>query len=265
MKSISSFLLAKIALGVASSAVALGLLSPSATHALTLVDTELILSIDVSGSVSTNEFNLQKQGYVSAFSDPTTRNKIKSLPSGLAAALSYWASPNEQNLAVPWTLLNSDASIDSFRSAVSASSRPFSGSTAIGNAISFAQNQLLNNDFKGNRLVIDVSGDGESNAGTPVTAARNAAVAAGITINGLPIGDQALANYYQNNVIGGPGAFLVPANSFNDFNSAVSQKIGREVVPNPIPTPALLPGLIGLGLGVLRKRKAEAVGQANDA
>jgi hypothetical protein len=263
VKSSHSSFLAKLALGAASSAVALGVLFPSSAHALTLVDTELFLSIDVSGSISGREFDLQKTGYVNAFKDASIQNQIASLPKGLAVALGYWSGNTQQNVAVAWTLLKTAADANNFATAIAATTRPFFGDTQPDNAINFAANQLLTNDFAGKK-VIDVSGDGTGNVADTL-AARNAAFSQGITINGLPIGGRGLQNFYQNNVVTSDG-FLIAADSFADFDAAVRKKIGREVTnPDPIPTPALLPGLIGLGLGVLRKRKAETAESAHEA
>jgi hypothetical protein len=242
---------AKTILGATSVLLASGVLASAPVQAMTLVDSELMLAVDVSSSVNDSEFNLQRQGYVNAFLNPTVQSKIASLPNGLAVALSYWSSAGSQNLATPWTLLRSAADATSFANLIGATTRPFSGSTAIGSAISYAQNQLLTNDFDGDRLIIDVSGDGESNSGISVTTARDAAVAAGITINGLPIltNSSTLGTYYLNNVIGGAGSFLIPASTFNDFDAAVTQKIGREITPGPsVPTPAMLPALLGMGV-----------------
>jgi hypothetical protein len=229
-----------------------------------LVDTELFLSIDVSGSVDTSEFDLQKTGYVNAFKDSTIQNQIASLPNGLAVALGYWASANQQNVAVAWTLLKTATDATNFANQIAATNRPFSGGTEPDGAINFAANQLLTNAFDGKKI-IDVSGDGAGNA-TSTLAARNSAFAQGITINGLPIlGESGLQAFYQNNIVTSNG-FLIAANNFGDFDAAVRKKIGQEVTnPDPIPTPALLPGLIGLGLGVLRKRKAEAAESAHEA
>jgi Protein of unknown function (DUF1194) len=258
------FSLAKIALGAASSVVAISVLLPSSAHALTIVDTELFLSIDSSGSISASQFDLQKTGYVNAFKDVAIQNQIASLPNGLAVALGYWASDNQQNVAVNWSLLKTAADANNFADLIAATTRPFSGSTAPGNAIQFAANQLLTNAFEGKKI-IDVSGDGNQNDGINTKGARDAAFNQGITINGLPIGNNALQTFYQNNIVTSNG-FLIAANDFDDFDTAIRQKIGREVTnPDPIPTPALLPGLIGLGLGVLRKRQAAATEPARNA
>jgi hypothetical protein len=249
----------KLTLGTVGAIVALGVFAPK-SFAITLVDSELFLSVDVSGSVSLNEFNLQKTGYVNAFQDPTIHTQIASLPNGLAVALGYWSSGNNQNVAVPWTLITNATQSNAFATLIANTTRPFSGSTEPDRAIQFAANQLVTNDFQG-RKIIDVSGDGAGNAANTL-AARNAAFAQGITINGLPIlGESGLQAFYQNNIVTTNG-FLIAANDFGDFDAAVKQKIGREIVDPTIPTPALLPGLIGMGAAAWRKRRNGATAEA---
>ncbi|MBW4626723.1 MAG: PEP-CTERM sorting domain-containing protein [Brasilonema octagenarum HA4186-MV1] len=246
-------------IGLGTAALTLGVLSPSASFAATVVGTELVLSVDVSGSVDTNEFNLQKQGYVNAFRNPTIQNQISALPGGLAATLSYWSSGAVQS--VPWTFISDAASANAFADLIAATSRPSSGSTGIANGINFARNLLDNNDYVGNRRVIDVSGDGSENVTSDANlrAARDNAVNAGIVINGLPIlGSEAnLDTYYRNNVIGGSGSFLIAANNFSDFGNAVTQKIGREIASEqPVPEPLTILGSLAAGsFGVALRRK----------
>ncbi len=256
-----SSLATQLTLGTIGAIASLGVFCPEA-FALTIVDSELFLSVDVSGSVSLAEFNLQKTGYVSAFQDPTIHTQIASLPNGLAVALGYWSSGNNQNVAVPWTLITNATQSNAFATLIANTTRPFSGGTEPDRAIQFAANQLLTNNFEG-RKIIDVSGDGAGNAASTL-AARNAAFAQGITINGLPIGGAGINTFYQNNVVTTNG-FLIAANDFGDFDAAVRQKIGREIIDpnNPaIPTPALLPGLIGLGATAWRKRRKAATAEA---
>ena len=224
------------------------------------VATELALLIDVSGSVSTSEFNLQRGGYVNAFRDPGIQSAIDS-GNSLAASLVYWSGATQQVQAVGWTLIDSAASANSFADAIDATTRPYSGNTNIDRALVFATPLFESNGFEGTRKVIDISGDGTSN--TTLTAnARDAALAAGIDqINGLPIGGTSIENFYSTYVIGGAGSFIQAANTFADFDGAVRTKIGREIVVVPvIPEPetyALM--LAGLGvMGWLSKRRKAA-------
>lgn len=233
--------------GVASAAVATTtLLSASMAVAATPVDLELFLSVDVSGSVDTTEYNLQKQGYVLAFQDAAVHAAIASKPNGVAVALGQWSSTADSPLAVGWTLLTDAASSNAFAAAINAMSRQSAGSTCVACGINAAVTELGTNLYTGTTSIIDVSGDGSQNQNAtngPATAplARNAAAALGIKINGLPIlGSEAgLQQWYENNVQTANG-FVIPAASFADFDAAVKQKIVREIitgdsVPGPLP------------------------------
>ncbi|MBD2361328.1 DUF1194 domain-containing protein [Anabaena minutissima FACHB-250] len=234
----------------------------TSANAATLVDTELSLLVDVSGSVSTSEFNLQKQGYVDAFNNANLFNNFisKGDRGKIAVNLIYWSSASRQQQSVGWTLIDSVEASQNFANAISATTRPFNGGTVIGSAIDFATPLIFNNDFDSTRQVIDVSGDGTSNAAT-TSAARDAALAAGVdAINGLVIGNStSLFNFYNNNVKGGTGAFVLQANTFQDFAATVQRKLEIEISAPPttsVPEPATLIGLLGLGaFGVTTKLK----------
>jgi hypothetical protein len=249
-----------LGLGTVSTVVTLGVLSPSTSLAATIVSTELVLSVDVSGSVNSSEFNLQRQGYANAFRNPTIQEQIAALPGGIATTLSYWGSNAEQSL--PWFHITDAASANAFADAIAATTRPFSGATGIANAIDFAKNLLDTNDYDGNRKVIDVSGDGRDNVSglAKLQAARDNAVNAGVVINGLPIlsNRSDLDKYYQDNVIGGSGSFTIPANDFSTFEKAVTKKIGREIVDSKpqVPEPLTILGSLAAGsMGVALRRK----------
>lgn len=279
MKSISLPPLLKTAplqsLGVATVAVSFLWANPG--FAATLVATELVLSVDVSASVTAGEFNLQRQGYENAFRDASIIDQISDLKGGIAATLVYWASSAVQ--ATDWFHITDAASANAFADAIAAVSTKPSGigsTTNIADGIDLSRELLLNNEFEGN-MVIDVSGDGEQNTDCPFTgtsfdciarirSSRDAAAAAGITINGLPIlTDFAdLDDYFLENVITGSNGFVIPASDFDDFGDAVKDKIGREIAvipdpdpdpdpdPNPdpvdVPEPATLLGLAALGM-----------------
>jgi Protein of unknown function (DUF1194) len=245
---------AVMSLGAASAVLALGVLSPAASFAATIVGTELVLSVDISGSVSNSEFNLQREGYVNAFRNPQIQNSIASIPGGIAATLSYWSRNAVQS--VPWTHITNAEEAD----AIAAAPRSSFGSTGIANAIEFAQELIETNDFDGKKKVIDVSGDGAENVSstTNLKAVRDKAVQAGIVINGLPIGGPSLESFFTDNVIGGPGSFIVAASNFSDFEDAVTKKIGREVTPDPDPVPeplTILGSLAAGGVGAALRRK----------
>ncbi len=227
------------------------------------VGLELALLVDVSGSVDASEYDLQKTGYVNAFKDPALAGILPA--DGIAVTYIEWSGSSQQSQLVGWTHITDGASAAAFGDAIDATSRAFSGSTAPGSAINFTVPAFDNNGFEGTRLVIDVSGDGPQNSGANTANARDAALAAGIdAINGLPIlTDIAdLDTWYQNNVVGGAGGFLMVANDFSDFETAIKNKIQREVGGGggggTVPEPAtLLLFAIGLGgLGLQGKKRA---------
>lgn len=244
---------------------AMSVASVGVANAATVVDVELQLLVDVSGSVSGSEFALQRDGYVNAFKTGTIQNAILSTGNGrigkIAAELIYWSSSTQQAVAVGWSLLDSVGSINAFADAIAVAARPFSGGTNIDGAINFGYPRFNTNDYDGTTQVIDVSGDGASSAAS-TAAARDAALAAGIDrINGLPIGGStSVENFYSDYVIGGTGSFLVAAATFGDFSDAVQKKLELEISggnPAPVPLPGavwLLGGAIA-GLGAVRRRK----------
>ena len=241
--------------------MAAGLLSQPA--AAVPVGLELALLVDVSGSVDAGEFALQRDGYVQAFQSAAVQNAIMASQGGaIAATLIYWSGSAEQSQVVGWTLINSALTANAFAAAIQAAPRPFAGQTAPGSAIAFSDGLFgtetggLANGFESLRQVIDVSGDGVENQGVDTATARNAALAAGVdTINGLAIlGDAGVQAFYQNEIVGGTNGFLVIANDFGDFASAIQAKLIKEVtVPEPGTLGLLALALLGFG-GAMRRR-----------
>ena len=204
------------------------------------VDLVLALAIDVSGSIDPDEARLQREGYVDAFRNPRVIQAIKSGPFGRIAVAYYeWAGFGHHRIVAPWTLVDSEKAALALADALTRNPPQTARRTAIGDAIVFGAGFFENNGFQGRRKVIDVSGDGANNWGTPVTEARAMALERGVTINGLPImtdnpsgyvpAEPNLDLYYQSCVIGGPGAFIEVAHSFDDFGRAVLRKLVLEI------------------------------------
>lgn len=226
----------------------------AAPASATPISLELALLVDVSGSIDDDEFALQRQGYVQAFTNLAGQYGGGSDPSPFVTTLVYWSGASEQVQSLGWTLINDAVSALAFAADIGGTTRPYDGWTAPGSAIAFGQSLFANN-YEGDRLVMDVSGDGEQNRGISTSGARDAAALAGITINGLAIGDATLATWYQNNVVTNDG-FLVTANDFGDFAQAVDRKITREVTGVPEPGAMMLLGTALLGLAAFRRRDA---------
>ena len=226
----------------------------------TPVDLELSLLFDVSLSVSPTEFALQRDGYKTAFNSPTIQSAITGGPKGkIAVNLVYWSSTNLQSQAIGWTLIDSNATSSAFATTVGSLFRPRGGATNPGAGVSFAIPLFDNNDFEGDRLVIDISGDG---IGSPISASRAklAAISAGIDINALAIETPFVETWYQDNLVT-PGGFTGFATDFFDFESAIATKLFKEISggdPTVIPEPTSMV-LLGTGLlciaGFKRRRK----------
>ena len=201
------------------------------------VDLHLALAVDASGSVNRVRFDLQKQGYVSAFANREVLRAIRSGPvAAIAITMYQWTGPDLQAPVVPWTRIDSEAAIDQFSRDIALSRRQlFGGGTSISGAIDFGATLFERSPFRGGRRVIDISGDGANNGGRPPGLARDAAVAAGININGLPIleVEPDLDHHYRTQVIGGPGAFVIPALTFEDFGAAILRKLVMEIAQAP--------------------------------
>jgi hypothetical protein len=196
----------------------------------TRVDLELQLLLDVSGSVDGTEFALQRDAYVSAFNDSAVVDVITGGTFGsIAVNLVYWSGSAQQTQSIAFTRIANTADATAFATAIAGVARPYNGGTAIGSALNFAVPLFGANTFDGTKMVIDVSGDGVSTSGASVTAARDAAIAAGVdTINGIAIGDPTLQQYYIDNLIAGDNAFANYAMDFSAFQAAILDKLLLE-------------------------------------
>ncbi len=205
------------------------------------VDLELALAVDVSRSVDAAEAPLQREGYIQAFRDPDLIRAIRSGMLGRIAVTYFeWAGVGHAEIIVGWTLIDGSDSAQALSDRLSQVAPRSARWTSISGGIDFALPLFEKNGFEGTRRVIDVSGDGPNNWGRLVTSARDTAVAAGVTINGLSIMDDGggmysrfnipdLDVYYRDCVIGGPGAFLIIAEDFKDFARAVRRKMILEI------------------------------------
>lgn len=218
------------------------MVAPTAVSAQTpvQVDLELVLAVDMSGSVNDRELAIQRRGYAEALID---RDVLAAIARGYhgQAALAYveWAEAGRQRLVVDWTLIRDRADAEAFTSRLAARRTPGMRLTSISSAIDFAAALFQANGFESPRQVIDISGDGPSNDGRIVTHARDDAVAQGVTINGLPLmtregagGEWYLDDldvYYRRCVIGGPDAFVIPVRAWADFPAAVRRKLLLEL------------------------------------
>lgn len=216
------------------------------------VDVELILMVDVSRSMSPEELELQRKGYAEALSSDEVASAISSGLIG-TIALTYveWAGRHSQRVVVDWTAVSSQTEAQAFADKLTAHFEPSLRRTSISGALLWAADSLERNGFDGLREVIDVSGDGPNNHGRPVLRAREAVLAKGVTINGLPLMTDEpdgqpwhiddLDEYYRACVIGGPGAFVIPVTDWTEFALAVRQKLVLEIA-GPVPLAAQGPG-----------------------
>ncbi len=205
------------------------------------VDLELLLAVDVSTSVDPVEAAQQRAGYINAFREPALQQTILDGVYGrIAVSYVEWAGAGYQKSVIGWTLIDSADAALSFADHLEAAPISSAPSTSISGLIDFARRAFVRNDYDGLRQVIDISGDGPNSAGRPAAAARDEAVAAGITINGLPVlssrpdpvaGAPAtgVERYYRRHVIGGPGAFLLNVAEFENFGPVVVRKLIREI------------------------------------
>jgi hypothetical protein len=231
------------ALLLAAFAWAGALVSIVPAHAETEVDLALVLAVDVSLSMEPDEQELQRQGFVEAFRSSDVHEAIgKGMLGRIAVVYIEWAGAGYQQVVVPWTVIEQPSDSRAFAARLAESSIQRFGYTSISGAIDFSIAQLRQSGVVPVRQVIDISGDGANNQGRIVSAARDEAVAQGITINGLPImlkrpdglwDIEDLDLYFRDCVIGGSGAFMIPVREKHQFAEAIRTKVVREIADMP--------------------------------
>jgi hypothetical protein len=204
------------------------------------VDMRLVIAVDVSRSIDEDEARLQRQGYLQALAD---RRVLDAMTGGplrrIAIAYVEWAGTHYQRTVIDWGLIDSAPAAADFAGKLEASPFTSQSWTAVGAALAYAATKFDEPLFRSARKVIDISGDGKTNNGPPAELVRDELIKRGIVINGLPIlsdrpnfgrpPETDLDTYYEEKVIGGPGAFMVVAKGFEDFGRAIRSKMTREI------------------------------------
>ena len=208
------------------------------------VDLLLVLASDVSRSVDTRKFELQRQGYAAALSNPRVIEAIKSGPHGrIAICFIEWSGATSQKVVIDWTIVSDMASARKIGDQMLELPRSFADRTSISAGLEYAMNQLEQAPFQATRRTIDVSGDGTNNSGRDIASVRDEVLAKSVTINGLVILSDTplpwnpehtnppggLDEYYRRNVTGGPGSFVMVAESHNSFGQAIVKKMIAEI------------------------------------
>ena len=236
----------RVAIAILSGALAL--LLYVGTAGAETVDVQLVLAADVSRSIDNDEFKLQREGIATALQSPEVLRAIRSGPIG-AIAISFveWSGSGEQNVVLDWSVIRDEEGAAVVADQILKAPRSFVGRTSISEGIDFSVKRLEASGMTSTRRIIDVSGDGTNNSGRPITEARDDALARGIVINGLAIINLnpnfgylahtqppgGLPNYYRENVIGGPGSFVLQIEDFHSFAQAMVQKLVQEISAAP--------------------------------
>ncbi|MFA6156948.1 DUF1194 domain-containing protein [Mesorhizobium sp.] len=222
-------------------AVSAAILAPSGvSRADEQVDVELVLAVDVSLSMSTDELEIQRHGYAAAL---THDNVLQAIADGahgkIAVTYVEWAGSSWQRVIVPWTVIANRADAERVVAQMSAHPPDSARRTSISGALAFGGDLFAESAYQGTKRVIDISGDGPNNQGAPVTLVRDELVRQGIIINGLPLMTRGgfsggydvnnLDRYYSDCVIGGPGAFMIPVNDWTQFPEAIRRKLVLEL------------------------------------
>jgi len=218
------------------------------------VDTEIIIAVDISFSMDADEQALQRGGYADAIVSNSFLDAVRKGPNGRIAMTYFeWAGENEQRVIVPWQIIDGPETADTFVQKLNRAPIRRAARTSISGALRFAADLFAQAPYKGLRRVIDVSGDGTNNQGPLIEQTREEVVARGITINGLPLMLKEptsfldipnLDQYYEDCVIGGPGAFIVPARGREQFTEAIRKKLLLEIAlqkPNIHKKPEIIP------------------------
>jgi Protein of unknown function (DUF1194) len=231
-------------LALAVFAAAAGAPAVAAAPTTSQMDVQLVLAVDISGSMDYDEQRVQRQGYVEAFRDPEVIAAILSGPyARIAVTYVQWAGAFIQQATVPWTVIASKDDALAFANALANAPIETEHGTSISGGLLFAASAFDTSGYDSDRRTIDVSGDGANNDGVPVGPVRDKLVAQGITINGLPIlinpsgtggfGFFGLDEYYHDCVIGGPSSFVIPIKTIADFGPAIRRKLILEVAAAP--------------------------------
>jgi hypothetical protein len=211
---------------------------PAVAQPAAAVDLLLVLAMDASGSIDPDEFRLQRDGLAASLTHPAVLAAIASKPRGaIAVAMVEWGSPGGAATAVDWMTVRDAASAGALAGAIRAAPRSRQSYNAIGDAIAHSAALIAAAPYRAEEMVIDVAGDGpDMRSHTPATEARDAAVARGIVVNGLAIEvspvtrfGEPLRVHYERDVIGGPGAFVMVAETRQDFARAMRAKLIREI------------------------------------
>lgn len=255
-KTIAGLLIATVCAAISVAAPHLPRFADKSPSAIP-VDVELVLAVDVSYSMDPDEQALQREGYVQALTSPEFLRALREGANGKIAVTYFeWAGVNDQKIVMPWRLIDGPEAADAVAAEISRAPYRRASRTSISGALMFAKPLFDNSGYRGLRRVIDVSGDGANNSGPPVAPVRDDVLAAGITINGLPVmlkrsfagslDIEQLDIYYEDCVIGGPGAFVVPIRERSKFIEATRTKLvleiaGRQPEPRVIPASAQAP------------------------
>ena len=209
-------------------------------HNVPFVNVELVIAVDISYSMDLDELAIQREGYAEAIASKDFLQALKAGPGGKVAVTYFeWSISEDEKIIIPWRVIDGPGSANAVAAEIMKTPVRRGSSTSISSEINFAVQRFEENPYRGLRRVIDISGDGPNNDGAPVTGARDAALAKGIIINGLPImvkepsysttDIENLDLYYEDCVIGGPGAFIMTIKDREKFKEAIRTKLVLEV------------------------------------